>query len=96
MTFSILSRFYTRPDIFQSPRKRRHPERSASQIYRMTHAALSFSTTDDFVAVSTKNILRSSISANLRPGLLSDVPALPKLFDTHRVSEDFSRSFTHY
>src|SRR5580704_13727134 len=36
VTFSIFSRFCTRPDIFQSPRKRRHPERSASQIYRIT------------------------------------------------------------
>src|SRR3984957_17175903 len=36
VTFSIFSRFCTRPDIFQSPRKGRHPERSASQIYRIT------------------------------------------------------------
>ena len=36
VTFSIFSRFCTRPDVFQSPPKRRHPERSASQIYRIT------------------------------------------------------------
>ena len=36
VTFSIFSRFVHRPDVFQSPPKRRHPERSASQIYRIT------------------------------------------------------------
>src|ERR1700689_3907393 len=36
VTFSIFSRFCTRPDVFLSPPKRRHPERSASQIYRIT------------------------------------------------------------
>jgi hypothetical protein len=36
VTFSILSRFCTRPGVFQSHPKRRHPERSASRIYRIT------------------------------------------------------------
>ena len=36
VTFSIFSRFCTRPDVLQSPPKRRHPERSASQIYPIT------------------------------------------------------------
>src|SRR5580692_11661052 len=34
--FLDLRVFYTRPDVFQSPLQNRHPERSASQIYRIT------------------------------------------------------------
>ena len=36
MTFSIFPCFWIRPDVFQSPPERRHPERSASQIYRIS------------------------------------------------------------
>jgi len=35
VTFLVLRVFCTRPDVFQFPPKRRHPERSASQIYRI-------------------------------------------------------------
>src|ERR1700722_5843237 len=36
VTFSILSRFLHPTRCFKSPPKRRHPERSASQIHRIT------------------------------------------------------------
>jgi hypothetical protein len=36
VTFRSSRVFCTRPDVFQSPPKRRHPERSASQTYRIS------------------------------------------------------------
>src|SRR6202046_3732384 len=74
VTFSIFSRFCTRPDIFQSPRKRRHPERSASQIYRITQGFMARSRRTPAMLVgrcsselSGHRLQRKSKSHSLRP-----------------------------
>src|ERR1700722_14474490 len=46
VTFSILSRFLHQTRCFQFPPKKRHPERSASQIYRITDGFMARSRTE--------------------------------------------------